>query len=333
MECLFCGKEYENKSAKRRPRKYCSEECRRAYWSEHPELKNKNDKAFYGYNCEQCGVEFTAYGNKSRRYCSKECSLASQRILKGAIRTCVICNREYEPHYKGQRCCSITCSNKKGGAALKRTKAYECKNCGKEFIPKQPGRVTYCSRECAYEGRKAKPKGKVLSTCTICGKQFEKRLNSKCCSDECHKKAASIKSYECSKRLHELKIQTRKCKECGTEFTPKYGSKHRSFCSNECCIKSSRRDGKRKRRATMYNAFVEKVRLIDIYERDRHVCRLCGKKVNLIYKSPHPMSATLDHIIPLAHGGKHENKNAQLAHFICNSRKGVKAMGEQLRLY
>ena len=46
---------------------------------------------------------------------------------------------------------------------------------------------------------------------------------------------------------------------------------------------------------------------------------------------PHPHSATLDHIVPLAAGGAHSYANVQCAHFICNSVKGAGGIG-QLRL-
>jgi len=38
-------------------------------------------------------------------------------------------------------------------------------------------------------------------------------------------------------------------------------------------------------------------------------------------KAPHPLSMSIDHIIPLSRGGTHEPDNVQLAHFICNSIK------------
>lgn len=48
--------------------------------------------------------------------------------------------------------------------------------------------------------------------------------------------------------------------------------------------------------------------------------------------APHPRSPVIDHIVPLALGGDDTRANVQLAHFLCNARKGVTAMGEQLAL-
>jgi 5-methylcytosine-specific restriction endonuclease McrA len=70
-----------------------------------------------------------------------------------------------------------------------------------------------------------------------------------------------------------------------------------------------------------------------IYQRDNWVCQICGKRVNPNNKYPHPLSPSLDHIIPLSIGGTHEPRNVQLAHFRCNSLKSDNANNEQLRLF
>jgi hypothetical protein len=56
----------------------------------------------------------------------------------------------------------------------------------------------------------------------------------------------------------------------------------------------------------------------DIYARDAWTCGLCDKPVDpgLVY--PHPMSASLDHIVALARGGAHAPSNVQCAHLRCN---------------
>ena len=53
-----------------------------------------------------------------------------------------------------------------------------------------------------------------------------------------------------------------------------------------------------------------------------------------VKEAPHPMSLSIDHIIPLSLGGTHEPKNVQVVHLICNSTKSnnIVAGGEQLRL-
>lgn len=72
------------------------------------------------------------------------------------------------------------------------------------------------------------------------------------------------------------------------------------------------------RRARKLNATVEKFFVSEIYERDGWICGLCGKKVNNRLKYPNPMSASLDHIVPLSLGGAHSKTNVHLAHLHCN---------------
>lgn len=55
------------------------------------------------------------------------------------------------------------------------------------------------------------------------------------------------------------------------------------------------------------------------------VCGICGKPVDFSYKYPHPLSACVDHIIPIAKGGHPSDMdNLQLAHWTCNRQKSDK---------
>ena len=55
------------------------------------------------------------------------------------------------------------------------------------------------------------------------------------------------------------------------------------------------------------------------------VCGICGQPVDFSLKYPHPLSATVDHIIPVAAGGHPSDiENMQLAHLRCNQQKGNK---------
>ena len=59
------------------------------------------------------------------------------------------------------------------------------------------------------------------------------------------------------------------------------------------------------------------------------ICGICGKPVDKTLKSPHPMSATVDHIIPLDKGGHPSDlSNLQLAHRCCNREKSNKLVRE-----
>ncbi|NMA16867.1 MAG: HNH endonuclease [Erysipelotrichia bacterium] len=52
------------------------------------------------------------------------------------------------------------------------------------------------------------------------------------------------------------------------------------------------------------------------------VCAICGKPVDKSLKYPHPLSATIDHIVPLDLGGHPSDiANLQLTHWTCNRQK------------
>ena len=73
--CICCGKEIAQQG-NGRPRKFCSEKCRRQWWKMHPE--EGNQKAMYTQVCARCGKEFTAYGNSHRKYCSHDCYIKAR---------------------------------------------------------------------------------------------------------------------------------------------------------------------------------------------------------------------------------------------------------------
>lgn len=59
------------------------------------------------------------------------------------------------------------------------------------------------------------------------------------------------------------------------------------------------------------------------------VCGICGKPVDFTLKYPHPMSATIDHIIPVngpggMKGHPSDISNLQLSHMTCNRQKSDK---------
>jgi len=70
-----------------------------------------------------------------------------------------------------------------------------------------------------------------------------------------------------------------------------------------------------RRRAAKIAQFVEHVDGLVLYERDKGFCGICERPVNID-------EFEIDHIKSLASGGDHSYANTQIAHPICNQRKG-----------
>src|SRR5690625_2964764 len=68
------------------------------------------------------------------------------------------------------------------------------------------------------------------------------------------------------------------------------------------------------------------------YERNKkrifatqNTCGICGDPVDFSLKAPHPMSAVVDHIIPVSKNGHPSDiDNLQLSHWTCNRQKSDK---------
>lgn len=62
------------------------------------------------------------------------------------------------------------------------------------------------------------------------------------------------------------------------------------------------------------------------------ICAICGKPVDFSIPYPHPLSACIDHIIPVSKGGHPSDiNNMQLAHMTCNRQKADKLIDDSRR--
>lgn len=262
------------------------------------------------------------------------------------VKACEWCGKEYEPKMPWGRFCCEKCGrqwHKKYG--FKHT--YTCQHCGKTYKAKAIDRNTYCSRECAFAHKAQIAEWHRqgmgdscpihYTICAQCGNPFmARRRGTKLCSEECRKSHARELNPRSS-------YKTIVCQHCGKPLLVPYGDKRRNFCSKRCrdrywksehpeIVGRMKRRARHVRRARQYgNGPVQSIDPLLVYERDGWRCGICGKPVNSDLAFPHPYSASLDHIQPLAQGGAHTYSNVQCSHFICNSRKGAFG-GGQMRL-
>jgi endogenous inhibitor of DNA gyrase (YacG/DUF329 family) len=70
--CPCCGQAI-TKKARGRSRRFCSDVCRRKWWADNYDSRSKKPEAIYSYTCLHCGKQFSAYGDKHRKYCRQKC--------------------------------------------------------------------------------------------------------------------------------------------------------------------------------------------------------------------------------------------------------------------
>lgn len=90
-----------------------------------------------------------------------------------------------------------------------------------------------------------------------------------------------------------------------------------------------RRDYQRLRRAMILSpaSAFEPVNTAVVLERDGWRCGICENAIPKSRQWPDKLSASLDHIIPLALGGDHTYANMTAAHLGCNMAKGSRVAG------
>lgn len=247
---------------------------------------------------------------------------------------CVVCGELFKPRREHDRYCGELCRNRRPrktkSSGKRRPVGIRICPCGRQFGWAPRLREKYCSVQCVLDARV----GHALEwrcdvpwrTCVECGGQFIHRT-AKRCSDEC-RKAYGRRRYRqtfVSVEITNPEVRHR-CPECGVEFTSRKNSSRRKFCSFTC----SRRVSRRIRRQRLYSRPHELVGRWEIGERDGWVCQLCKAPVDPDGGFWDRMGPTLDHIIPVSDEGCHVRSNLQIAHRLCNSRKGTGTA--QLRL-
>ena len=276
---------------------------------------------------------------------------------------CKYCGQEFVQQHGNQQYCSIECRDMMSGRCTHRAGTVkQCEYCGTEFIAVK-GSEKFCSAECRRENRSKseKEQRKELTktcqcVCVECGKSFESKRDSKYCSDHCKNKYkydqqitqkwGSKTAWRAEmKRRKEAALQKRetksepdrvwyegKCVVCGTEF--KTLNPKQKTCCKECGRKLN---NARKQKRIPKEQIVDKdITLEALFRRDSGVCYLCGGMCNWSDKrSANIVGDTypsIDHIIPVARGGKHAWNNVRLAHFKCNVAKSDSMIADAEKL-
>lgn len=74
-DCKNCGKPLLHQLGKKK-KQFCSDKCRSDWWN--------NNRHWARYEkrhiliCHHCGAEFNSFGDKKRKYCSRDCYVSSR---------------------------------------------------------------------------------------------------------------------------------------------------------------------------------------------------------------------------------------------------------------
>lgn len=140
----------------------------------------------------------------------------------------------------------------------------------------------------------------------------------------------------CGDEFHPLLRNVGKARYCSASCRGRAGAEaRRKYLTSEAKAEALRLKNERRwdqRRARKAAAAFEDFDRREVFIRDGWRCGICKGKVDAKLSAPHPMSASLDHIVPLSRGGDHTRANTQLAHLRCNIAKGNRGGGEQLLL-
>lgn len=259
--------------------------------------------------CLWCGAKTRFFKNGNAvKYCSDYCSTSAssfrktgrvapmpgdRKVWNGCCEGCGSPIPKSGKHPK--KWCSEAC----------RVRAYRASNPDKCELQKKRGR----EREAAKRAAKG-----PYPKCLNCGRPLKSRRdNFKYCNrTECQavsKKRSATRGAKCS------------IVACSRP------SIARGLCSSHYALEWRRMNPEKaaainhRRRALKRDAFVENVDISVVLERSGWKCGICGEEIPKDAVFPDSLYRSLDHIVPLSKGGKHEYGNVQAAHYGCNAAK------------
>lgn len=261
---------------------------------------------------------------------------------------CQTCGEPFTPRTSGgkpQTRCSEKCRRKAANAAYIKKNAPElrtsCAECGEAIVHAGAGRPRkFCSDQCkARAGNRALRRRRLpirdpdpaSRNCAHCGKSFTPGRKDQVYCPAGAGSFCAQKAYQARRAAGEplrQVEQTKTCQECGESFTAQKSNAR--WCSQRCRRRFTSREESRRRGPIRPESapYTD----LEIFERDKWRCHLCGKKVDQAISRRSPEGASIDHLIPLSLGGADAPANVATAHNRCNREKGVRARDEQLRL-
>lgn len=200
-----------------------------------------------------------------------------------------------------------------------------CINCGKSFPANGQKKLT-CTAECSKQWQSSHRKRiKQIEGGAEKLSLLEKKRRS---TDESKRKQSIYdrSRYGTPEKLAKEKERWRKYDSRPERKAAKKLADHLRNNSEEGRLRIRQQSSKR--RAIILGNGAKPYEVINIFKRDKFICQICHKKVSKKEKWPHPLSASIDHIIPVSSGGPDAPHNIQTTHLRCNLVKHAKAFGQ-----
>lgn len=305
--CSTCGRELPPRrtSGSGRQKQFCSIECYPSQSAEH-RPQPWAEKPQFTHDCARCGKAIP--GPSRPKCCSRDCCLEilrrhgkAQARVKRKAYACSVCGREFYKRPTGSKgiCCSRQCgfAYMAWQGSIRRQERALAIDRTKRRLERMRKRLLAAAATAARRIRVSM--STVDSTCSVCGRAFERPLfrpgKHTLCSEGCR----AISKRRGTKRSRQ-----------------KHGRKN---------AERARRRG---------HAAEPGVGPISVCSRDKWRCQICGASTpRRLRGTTHDRAPEVDHIIPLADplSPGHVWSNVQCACRKCNIAKGKRARG-QLRL-
>lgn len=215
--------------------------------------------------------------------------------------------------------------------------------------PRRIAAASSAQASCWLCGKLLISHGAPRPTCTACRQKHGSGVCSKCGGPK--RSDAPGMCRAC--RPARPKAVPGNCKLCGEFYVPRKAARpDQQWCSKSCAqawrngarppyVKGAAAQetralaqarARRLRHAQTWDGITDE----EILERDGWRCQIPGCKRRPIRKDvkhPHPRSKSIDHVIPLSHGGDDTAVNKRAAHLGCNLARGNEMREEQVALF
>lgn len=313
--CPVCQ---QNFTPKRSDSVCCSQKCRRRYHYQYTPKDNTR-------TCPLCNETFKPTRSDAV-YCSPRCTTRTRRFKATGraayLRRCGDCGTDIADEHGNARFCPPCRAARPAVWEARRTREKRCAHCHAEFTAKT-GKEKHCSSRCSGLASRRKQLAAMWAmACVVCSEPFETADTRKLtCSTRCR----------LWRRRHPGAVDiARWCATCGGPID-KADHRAKTYCSERC----SRLTSKSRRRVAITGKPVERVSLLEIFDRDDWTCHLCSGPIDPNLERSHPQGASIDHIIPVSDAAYpgHVWENLAAAHLRCNTSKNARVTQHDWALY